>query len=200
MPQKSWNRIHFMDHFHDAPIYSFSLYYRQDRLFKLELYSPSGHIFCKQAAGDWIHCEWRSCKSHLHPLWGDTCPETEGAACFHGTRLYTTVGKYKKRFTSQLVRLIVRSTKKQMLPLPGGTFSKCCASRPRPRWWWSWWHTSCCTKCGNELHYGPERHWELGPCVSESSATGGKNSEGFHTARLALNSSNKTVKSYWHFS
>lgn len=59
-------------------------------------HSPSGHTFCKQAAGGWKHCEWRSCRSHLHPLWGDTCPETEGAPCFHGTRLYTTVGKYKK--------------------------------------------------------------------------------------------------------
>lgn len=68
-------------------------------------HSPSGHIFCKQAAGGWKHCEWRSCRSHLHPLWGDTCPETEGAACFHGTRLYTTVGKYntkkKKLFTCE---------------------------------------------------------------------------------------------------
>ncbi len=121
-------------------------------------------------------------------------PRNWGSSVFpwHSTIYYS--GQIQKRFTSHLVRLIVRLTQKQMLPLPGGTFSKCCASRPRPRWWWSWWHTSCCTKCGNELHYGPERHWELGPCVSESSATGWKNSEGFHTARLVLNSSNKRWK------
>lgn len=75
-------------------------------------HSPSGHIFCKQAAGGWKHCEWRSCRSHLHPLWGDTCPETEGAACFHGTRLYTTVGKYntiQKKKNYSLVRLTIGS-------------------------------------------------------------------------------------------
>lgn len=83
----------------------FSLTKNKKQLLNLHLHSPSNHIFCKQAVGGWKRYESRSYRSHLHPPWGDTCPETEGAACCHGTQLYTTGSKRTKHISSLPARL-----------------------------------------------------------------------------------------------